>query len=211
MGSTPRRPSTHSSPDCGVSLSHDDSIGASGSPASPTHTQAEATGVFIQVARLRSRGNRCPGGGGGSQSHRDRDGRARTQACVLTPGPILPTHPHPQAGSHSRPRWDTGPFSPPASLAKGPPANGRVKATHQDNPEKLLLSCPAQTDNGPASLARIQRQDKGSRGTSSHMTFTELPGKDTAKSKARVSFPGSAARETRPEFLSQWEPQPPGP
>lgn len=145
---------------------------------------------------------------GGCQSHQG--GRARTQVRVRTPGPTPPTHPHPQAGSHSRPCWDTGPFSPPASLAKGPMENGRVKATHQNNREKLLLSCPAHTDNRPASLAKIQRQDKGSGWPPPKMTFTDLPGKDIAKSKARVPFPGRAARETRPKFLSQLEPQPRG-
>lgn len=118
--STPRRPSTHSSPDCGVSLSHADSIRTSGSPASPTQTQAEATGVFIQVARLRSCGNRCPGGERGAAKVTKTAGPELKSASGLL-APLLPPTPtlRPEATpalagtpgpSLLLPHWQRGPW-----------------------------------------------------------------------------------------------------
>lgn len=137
VGSTPHcLLNAHSSPDCRVSLSHDGSIGASGSPASPTQTETEATGVFIQVAHLRSRGNRCPRGERGAPKVTE------TAGPELKP-PLFP--PTPTLRPEATPAL-TGTSSPSLLLLLGKGACGKWQS-QSNSPEqarRVATFLPAQ-------------------------------------------------------------------
>ena len=99
----------------------------------PTHT-------FLQLCIQKSRNRK-----GCSQSHTD--GRARIPAHVLTLDPTLPTHPHPQARSHSC--QSPGPSLLLRHCQRGPwkleRRNGRMQS-RSNSPRLMKKSCcfPAQ-------------------------------------------------------------------